>query len=151
MIISLLLVGIVIYFSQPYAVSQPNQEVNQEFLIFGMEKGLQGDYLGAIAVFTEIINRHPQAEDAYFNRGIAYAHLQQWEKAIADYNQALAINSQLAEAYVKRSEVYLALDDKEKALSDLENALIRFKNQENHFAYQQVQQQIQRLTERMNH
>ena len=43
---------------------------------------------------------------AYYNRGIAYYSLGQYELAIADYDEAIRLDPQYAEAYCNRGTAY---------------------------------------------
>ncbi len=42
----------------------------------------------------------------YFNRGVAYIDLKEYEKAIADYNKTIKLNRNYAEAYFYRGIAY---------------------------------------------
>ena len=62
----------------------------------GVDKYEQGDYQGAIADFTKVIEIDPQSADAYHNRGTAKDDLEDYQGAIADYTKAIEINPQFA-------------------------------------------------------
>ncbi|MDJ0511054.1 MAG: tetratricopeptide repeat protein [Crocosphaera sp.] len=124
-----------IFLTQNY-ISEPHLN---ELLIEGMEKGIQGNYQGAIADFTEIIRINPQEVEAYYNRGIAYAKLQDYPKAIADFNQGITLNQTIAELYLERAKVYLKLGEKSAAIADLKRAKQLFNQQGNTPRSQEVQ------------
>ncbi|MBR3622352.1 MAG: tetratricopeptide repeat protein, partial [Selenomonadaceae bacterium] len=46
------------------------------------------DYSGAVAKYTEIIERHPTFANAYVGRGNAYFELKQYDKASKDFQKA---------------------------------------------------------------
>ncbi|MGK7940528.1 MAG: tetratricopeptide repeat protein [Crocosphaera sp.] len=119
-----------IYISEPHL---------NDLLIQGMEKGIQGDYQGAIADFSEIIRINPQEVEAYYNRGIAYAKLQDYQGAIADFNQALILDPTIAEIYLERAKVYLQLGERDSAIADLNKAKQLFNQQGNRPRFQEVQ------------
>ncbi len=50
-----------------------------------------GNYLGAIADYTQALQINPDDAQAYYNRGIAYTFLEEMESAVADYQQAASI------------------------------------------------------------
>jgi tetratricopeptide (TPR) repeat protein len=47
------------------------------------------DYLSAVAIFSKIIKVYPKLSLAYFNRGLAFSHLNKPTEAISDYTKAL--------------------------------------------------------------
>jgi len=48
----------------------------------------------------------PKNATAYYNRGIAYGNLGQWDKAIADYSSAIGIDPNYSKAYSDRDVAY---------------------------------------------
>ena len=67
-----------------------------------------------------MLQLNPNLAEAYNNRGNAYAQgKQQYDRAIADYNQALALNSNLAEAYNNRAVAWFFKKDYDKAWADV--------------------------------
>lgn len=106
-------------------------EALEERLIEGMDRGIKGDYEGAIAVFSELIEKFPQYDEAYFNRAIAWEKLQQWGRAFQDYDQALLHNPQLAEAYHQRGLLWLQWGDPGQAQRDFSRAEELYRQQGN--------------------
>ncbi len=116
----------------------PDPDLN-ELLLQGMEKGIQGDYQGAITDFTEVVRQNPNEVEAYYNRGIAYAKIDNYREAIADFNQALNLNQKIADIYVERAKVHLALGNREAAIADLKVAKKLFHQQKNTARYQEIE------------
>ncbi|WP_013325421.1 tetratricopeptide repeat protein [Gloeothece verrucosa] len=117
----------------------------EDRLVEGMDKGMLGDYQGAIEDFTEVIRLYPNSAEAYYNRGIAYSKLGNSGAAMADYNKAVELNPNLAEAYVDRAQIYSGLGKTSDALKDLKRAADLFKQQGNTIAYNQTLKMIQKL------
>ncbi|TXJ12900.1 tetratricopeptide repeat protein [Brachyspira aalborgi] len=57
----------------------------------GLYNNNVGDYKKAIFYYTQAINLDNNNFEAYSNRGFAYYHLNEYDKAISDYNEALKI------------------------------------------------------------
>lgn len=83
----------------------------------------QGNYQEAIALFTQLIHRHPTDAINYNNRGLIYFQSRQLENALADYNKALELNSALDSAYNNRANYYASRGQVAEALTDYEQAL----------------------------
>ena len=88
----------------------------------GVEKYEQGDYQGAIADFTKVIEIDPQSADAYHNRGTAKDDLEDYQGAIADYTKVIEINPQFASAYSIRGMSKYLLGDLKGACDDARKA-----------------------------
>jgi tetratricopeptide (TPR) repeat protein len=84
---------------------------------------LKPEWLSPVLVTMDWQSPVPNLADAYYNRGIAYAAKGEYDREIADYNQALQLNSNLAEAYYNRGLAYGAKGDKQKAIADFQTCL----------------------------
>ena len=76
------------------------------------------NYDECVKLLSEIIAKQPRNTDAFNNRGLAYADLKQFEKAIQDYNQAIELNPKDARAFNNRGVVYADLKQFEKAIQN---------------------------------
>ena len=65
----------------------------------------------------------PPACARYFNRGFAYFQKGQYDKAVADYSDAIRLLPGYADAYRDRGYVRMLKGDLEKALVDLDFAV----------------------------
>jgi tetratricopeptide (TPR) repeat protein len=86
-------------------------------------KAQAGDYTGAIALLSQLINRNPDNAIDYNNRGLIYFQSGQLSQAITDYNKALQLNPQLASAYNNRANYYAACGQLEMAIADYDQAI----------------------------
>jgi tetratricopeptide (TPR) repeat protein len=82
-----------------------------------------GDYSKAVHFYTLRIERTPDDEDAFFNRGIAHAALGHFAKAITDYTQALQLNPDHSAVYSYRAYVYEEKGLYAKAIADFNKAV----------------------------
>ncbi|HTR84589.1 MAG TPA: serine/threonine-protein kinase, partial [Reyranella sp.] len=72
---------------------------------------------------TGLIDNGSASVEAYYNRGFAYNNKGQFDKAIADFDEALKLKPDLALAYNNRGFSYNAKGDFDRAESDLERAI----------------------------
>jgi tetratricopeptide (TPR) repeat protein len=100
---------------------------------------MKGDYAGAIAVFSQLIKRHPRYVEAYFNRGIAYGRIGQTQAAIADYTKVIRLAPHYAEAYHERGLLWQKLGKSRAAQKDLQQAARLYQAQGNRFGYQSLE------------
>ena len=78
----------------------------------GQAKQKQGDYKGAIADFTKLLEINPQYARAYNERGIAKNGLKDYLGAIADFTKAIEIKSRDAYIYFdNRAGVKIEIGD----------------------------------------
>jgi len=72
--------------------------------------------------YDEAILLNPQDARAYNSRGLSYANLGLYERAIQDYNGAIQLNPQHANAYYNRGIAYEAIGKSYEAERDLVKA-----------------------------
>ena len=80
-----------------------------------------------ISSCTELIqsgkgNQHGLA-DAFYNRGNAYAAKSDFDRAIADYDQAIRFNPNLGFAFDNRGRAYIEKNQIERAIADFDGAI----------------------------
>lgn len=104
-----------------------NPQKGAMFLIEGDKMFTQGNFKKAIDYQTKAIKLLPDnadiLENAYWSRGKAYHKLNQFEKAISDFNYAIKLNSNYLIAYASRGECYLSIKEWNKAATDFEKGL----------------------------
>jgi Flp pilus assembly protein TadD len=93
------------------------------------QKLRQGDYPGAIADYTKVLEISPTQTDAYFNRGVAFWKFGQIRKAIADYNRVIEIKPMYADAYSNRAFAKEKIGDRVGANQDWRMAADLYKKQ----------------------
>src|SRR5690348_914188 len=76
------------------------------------------DNRAMIAQLDERIRQNPDNADAYFDRGAAHSHLEEFENAIADCDEAIRLNPNNAAVYLLRGTAHHRLDHYEKAIAD---------------------------------
>jgi len=85
-----------------------------------------GAWKNGIVLFTDIIEKNPRAEHAWWGRGTYKNHMGDKQGAIKDLTQAIACNPSYLNGYNGRAEVYLSLSDFGSALNDY-NSMIRIR------------------------
>jgi tetratricopeptide (TPR) repeat protein len=87
------------------------------------------DYMAAINDLTQVINvplNNDIQVDALIHRGETYLNITDFDKALADFNQAIRLKPNFAESYYYRAKVYHPMNDItniEKALKELNRAI----------------------------
>ncbi|MCX5702369.1 MAG: tetratricopeptide repeat protein [Candidatus Omnitrophica bacterium] len=76
-----------------------------------------------LTLWSSVIKLSPNKAGPYVNLGIAFANRQEYDKAIADLNQAIRLNSNYAEAYNARGFVFIKKQEYDKAIADLNQAI----------------------------
>ncbi len=82
-------------------------------------------YQDAITALTQILEDNPKDAEALRKRGIAYAHIGEFQAALADLNQAIALNDPDAAAYNQRGIVHYKLGRYPQAMSDFNQAIAK--------------------------
>ena len=77
----------------------------------------------AVDYLTQAIRLDPDDVKAYYNRGVAYSDLKQYQQAINDYTQAIRIDPSLVPAYNNRGVTYGRLKQYQQAINDFDQAI----------------------------
>lgn len=80
-------------------------------------------YEQAIQDYDKVIERDPNFDNAYNNRGNAYYYLGKYKRAIQDFDEAIECESDFAEAYGNRGAAHYYLKNYEQALADLNKSI----------------------------
>ena len=94
------------------------------YLMSGNVKLISRDFKNAISDFTKAIDLDPKNSQAYFNRGVAKAGLEEHTGAIADYNKSLELDPKNQAAYYKRGLSKIEIKLHKEAVSDFDKAII---------------------------
>ena len=65
----------------------------------------------------------PQGSAGFYNRSITFVNNKEYDKALADLNEAIRLDQKLASAYLVRGEIWLRKKELDKAIADLNAAL----------------------------
>jgi len=93
----------------------------------GMSRYVENDLDGAIETLSDVLKQVKEtvsalAQDAIYYWGNAYNLKKDYDRAIADYNQAIKLKPDYAEAYYNRSWAYREKGDK-SAIRDFKKVL----------------------------
>jgi len=82
------------------------------------------DWKDNITLWNDVIEKFPQKiPTAYYNLGLAYEKLGQWDKAIASYTGAIQIRPKYTDAYSNRGIAYKNHGQLDKAIDDYSKAI----------------------------
>jgi tetratricopeptide (TPR) repeat protein len=89
--------------------------------VTGLQKLDKGDYVGAIDEFNKAIKRQPNKSALYYNRGLAYEKVKDYNKAIENFHQSIEINTFKEKAiptavYYKLANSYAAINEVDSSL-----------------------------------
>ena len=73
--------------------------------------------------YDRAIQLNPKDPVAYYNRGLAYGHLQRYEQAIEDFDRAIELDPEDLRAYANRGSSYGQLGMHELAISDFDRVI----------------------------
>ncbi|MEJ6490868.1 MAG: tetratricopeptide repeat protein [Flavobacteriales bacterium] len=79
-------------------------------------------YEKAVKLYSKVITQHPNAPELYSERGVAYIHLQQQEKSMADLNKSVELQPDYAYRYASRGHAKDFFGDIDGAIEDYEIA-----------------------------
>ncbi len=83
-----------------------------------------GIWKSGLALWNYVIHKEPYASAVvYNNRGYIFEKMGQTEKAIADFNEAIAINPRRARVYTNLGNAYITMGQTEKAIADFDEAI----------------------------
>lgn len=101
----------------------PESEI-ERLTAAGLGRFSQGDFAGAVAEFTNAMKINPKRGSIYLQRGLAYLELDEFQKALADLNDAYELDkaNRLA-ILVCRGRAFCGLKKYELALLDLNEAI----------------------------
>ena len=103
--------------------SEQSRSTYWDFIGRGFDKGMLGDYKGAIFEYTQAIRLVPDNALAYIKRGLAKADLGQHFAAISDYDTAIRLKPDEADAYISRGYAKGDLGQHRAAISDYDTAI----------------------------
>ena len=78
-----------------------NAETFEYYFKLAYEKGLKGDYYGAISDYTKAIEINPKKMKAYGNRGISKEKIGDLEGACNDWRKASSLGDERAAKWVR--------------------------------------------------
>ena len=105
-----------------YTASSGRMTVDQHFNR-GLQRVSQGDFSGAIADFTAVIQQQPDAIEGYSNRALAYVQVGNYAAALADVEQVLQRDPSNYEAINHRGIIRAQQGDFQAAVSDFTQSL----------------------------
>lgn len=88
----------------------------------GLEKSSKGDYYGAIADFTKVIEQYPNESKPYHYRGINKFNLKDYLGAIEDFTKAVELNPKYADAYYMRGMAKVGAKKKSESCVDFQKS-----------------------------
>ena len=67
------------------------KESNEELIDRAISYKMQGKFAEAISIYTDIINKNSKLQVPYYNRGLCYVEVNDFSKALADFNKVMSL------------------------------------------------------------
>jgi len=120
-------------FKQAKDVEAPGEDIARlslaaHFFYLGNALYEQKDFENSIKAYSTSLKLNEYA-GAYYNRGVAYAELGEYDREIEDYNKAIKLNKEYVEAYYNRGVAYAELGEHNRAREDMLRAGNLFTNE----------------------
>src|SRR5690606_14151782 len=93
----------------------------------GNAKMKENDLKGARDFYNEALQLDQEVYEAYYDSGITYLLMSDYDLAIQDFSKAISLKNKYADAYYQRGLAYLDFGEYYKSLSDA-NELIKLEN-----------------------
>jgi tetratricopeptide (TPR) repeat protein len=77
----------------------------------------------AIEYLDEAIRLRPDIAESYYNMGVAYIKLGQYQRALEDFNEVIGLRPEFASAYYNRGFAYTALGQYQQGIEDYNEAI----------------------------
>ena len=101
------------------ATPHPRSEANQ----VAMRALGRGDWEQVLSFMEQVQRENPEAADPYYYMGEAFRHLENYERALWAYENAIDLDPNFAPAYVGRAKTQIALREDVDIGADLRNAV----------------------------
>jgi tetratricopeptide (TPR) repeat protein len=82
-----------------------------------------GIWNNSVAFWSYVISKEPEVPFAYYGRGLAYYGMGRTDKALEDYDKAIALDPFYSKAYATRGFVFEKIGQEEKAMADYDKAI----------------------------
>ena len=83
-----------------------NRETDKKKLDRGADLASSGKFIEAINLYSVVIRRNPKIQLAYYNRGICYLELQEYSKALFDFESVINLQTVNGMILWKNSDFY---------------------------------------------
>lgn len=104
-------------------ITQENEYIDDSYQLLGTLELMQNNYLKSITYFDKAIKTNPANLNSYYNRGLAYGYLKEYQKALDDLNFCIGKGKTDGETYFARGVQKINLLDEKGGCEDLSIAI----------------------------
>ncbi|KAG4305239.1 hypothetical protein PORY_001409 [Pneumocystis oryctolagi] len=90
-----------------------------------------GDFAGAIKMYSEMIKRSPDDPRGYGNRAAAYIKVMSMTEALKDCEKAISLDPNFTKAYIRKASCYFAMKEYNKCIDACHSATKADENSNN--------------------
>ncbi|MEZ6063418.1 MAG: tetratricopeptide repeat protein [Planctomycetaceae bacterium] len=94
-----------------------------EFVEVAYRHERNGELPEAVAAYRKALELDPKAAVTWYDLGVAYAGMEQFEDAVEAYSTAIQLDPEMARAFNNRAAVFASLKQFAKAVDDCDNAI----------------------------
>lgn len=110
-----------------------------DYFTSAMEKVKSENWSEAIEGFSKVIELSPSNYKAYYNRGLCYDELTNYEKALQDYDMFIKLNPEDHDmVYYKRGFIKMLLKDDNSALADFNKSIELNPNNSKYYIWRSI-------------
>jgi tetratricopeptide (TPR) repeat protein len=108
------------FFFYLFCVTNVQAQVTGAYYNSGIDKSTRGDYQGAIADFTKVIELYPNEPKPYHYRGINKFNLKDYSGAIVDFDKAIGLNPKNGDTFYMRGMAKIGVKKRKEACADFQ-------------------------------
>lgn len=111
-------VGLILFSASPTLALEPQKTFRQE-----SESLVAHVNPEVMRILNEAIENNPDDPQPYLQRGLAFNHLEAYQKALQDFNQVIRLDPDNVDAYNFRGTMHYRLGNYQQALADYNQAM----------------------------
>src|SRR5260370_41812991 len=101
----------------------PTARADEDIFQIGVEALRKGNERFAGACFYDVTREQPKNAEGFNRRGLAYHYLNEYNKAIEDFSEAIHLDPKLVTAHANRGLAHYAKGNYDEGIKDMDEAI----------------------------